>query len=94
MDISEVLAYAPHRAPMVWVDEVISFSDNAQGGECLIKIKSEGHYMGPKGLRASSCVEFIAQSYGSRFLTFAMSDPLPHLRAKSFSTAKSFAQAS
>lgn len=60
--IQDILRYVPHRPPMVWIDKVKSWS--SQDGECEIHIKSDAHYMGPKGLRNTSCLEFIAQSYG------------------------------
>lgn len=47
---------------MVWVDDVLRYSSSS--GECLIKIKKDSPYMDSEGLRASSCIEFIAQSYG------------------------------
>jgi len=48
---------------MVWVDQVLDYSDTE--GETCLTVKSEGHYMDPQGsMRPSSCLEFIAQSYG------------------------------
>lgn len=60
--LEEIYQFVPHRPPMVWVDEIVSFSDHS--GACAIHIKSDGHYMGTDGLRPSSCLEFIAQAYG------------------------------
>jgi predicted hotdog family 3-hydroxylacyl-ACP dehydratase len=62
IDIEEVLQYAPHRRPMVWVDEILSYAETT--GECLVNVKEDAHYMGHEGLRASCCLEFIAQGYG------------------------------
>lgn len=60
--IQELLPYLPHRPPMVWVDEVTKFSST--DGECLVMIKADALYMSSNGLRASSCLEFIAQAFG------------------------------
>lgn len=60
--VPDIWKFAPHRPPMVWVDHVISYSEN--GGECSIQIKGDAHYMSDHGLRPSSCLEFAAQSYG------------------------------
>ncbi len=61
-NIREVLNFVPHRPPMVWVDEILKFDENS--GECLLIIKDGAHFMGSEGLRATSCLEFIAQAYG------------------------------
>ncbi len=47
---------------MVWIDEILSFSERQ--GHCRISLKSDGLYMDRQGLRASACLEFIAQAYG------------------------------
>lgn len=47
---------------MVWIDEVLSFSERA--GHCRVRLKADGHYMGGNGLRPTSCLEFVAQAYG------------------------------
>lgn len=47
---------------MVWVDEIVSFE--ATSGECRIRMHAGGLFLGPEGLRKTSCLEFIAQSYG------------------------------
>lgn len=62
VNILDVLPYVPHRPPMVWVDEIAKFE--ATSGECIIHMKAGGTFLGPDGLRKSSCLEFIAQSYG------------------------------
>src|SRR5207302_215519 len=43
-------------------DEVMSFSEKA--GECRVRLKEDGLYFGERGLRPTSCLEFIAQAYG------------------------------
>lgn len=60
--VQEISNFLPHRPPMVWIDEVITFSEKL--GECRIVLKADGLYMGSEGLRATSCLEFIAQAYG------------------------------
>lgn len=58
----EIQKYIPHRPPMVWIDWVTEYGPTA--GECLIDVKADALYMSPEGLRPSSLVEFIAQTYG------------------------------
>lgn len=70
MPISKVLNYVPHRPPMVWVDEIITFDENS--GECAVMVKNDAHFLGPEGLRATSCLEFIAQSYGYCSVAFTL----------------------
>jgi len=60
--VQTVEAYLPHRPPMVWIDDVLSYSEKQ--GHCRIRLKAEGLYMEGDTLRASSCLEFIAQAYG------------------------------
>ncbi len=62
LEVKDILPLVPHRPPMVWVDELISFS--ATEGSCRVHMHKEGLFLGPEGLRASSCLEFIAQAYG------------------------------
>lgn len=62
INVKDIEKYAPHRPPMVWVDSVTKYG--ASGGECLVKVRKDAHYMSENGMRASACVEFIAQSYG------------------------------
>lgn len=61
--VSKLLEFIPHRPPMVWVDEVLEFSTTA--GRTLTVIKNGAHYLDDVGqVRPSSCLEFMAQSYG------------------------------
>ena len=62
INVKDIERYAPHRPPMVWVDYVVSC--NATEGECIVNVRGDAHYMSESGMRASACVEFIAQSYG------------------------------
>lgn len=59
---SQLMDWIPHRPPMIWVDAVARY--DAQGGECFVHVKEGSLYMDANGLRASSLIEFIAQSYG------------------------------
>jgi predicted hotdog family 3-hydroxylacyl-ACP dehydratase len=61
VSVDEVRDFVPHRAPMIWIDEVLSAQ--RMGGECRFKYSSRGAYAGPNGLRRSSLVELMAQSY-------------------------------
>ncbi len=58
----EIEKYMPHRPPMVWIDDVLEFSEKA--GTCRVVLKMDAHYMDESGLRASACLEFIAQAHG------------------------------
>jgi len=60
--VKDIEKYLPHRPPMVWIDEVVSFSEKA--GECRVRLKADALYMDGNGLRPTSCLEFIAQAYG------------------------------
>ena len=60
--VRDLIRYMPHRPPMVWIDRVREFSK--VNGICLVDIRRDALYMGPSGLRASSCLEFVAQSFG------------------------------
>ena len=52
----------PHRPPMVWIDEVVGLGDG--WGECRVRIDGRAHYLGERGLRPASAIEFMAQAYG------------------------------
>ena len=60
--VVEVEKYLPHRPPMVWIDDVLSFSEKE--GECRLRLKADGHYMDQEVLRPTAFLEFIAQAYG------------------------------
>lgn len=62
VQVKDIARFLPHRPPMVWIDQVVSFSEKS--GECRVRLKPEGHYMTGGKLRPSSCLEFIAQAYG------------------------------
>lgn len=66
---SELAEHLPHRAPMLWVDEVVSYAaahgDNLLHGVCRAYLTPGRHFFGDDGaLRVSSPIEWIAQSYG------------------------------
>jgi predicted hotdog family 3-hydroxylacyl-ACP dehydratase len=62
ISVEEIEKYLPHRPPMVWIDEVVNFSEKT--GECRVRLKADGLYMGANGLRPTSCLELMAQAYG------------------------------
>lgn len=67
MPTSLLAAYLPHRAPFVWVSEVISVSVGPDGpsGICRVRLTEDAAFFGAGGeIRASSVVEWIAQAYG------------------------------
>lgn len=78
VDFSQIMPYSPHRPPMVWIDEVTDYG--ATGGECLVKIKHDGLYMDPGGLRASACIEFIAQAYGYMSIAWRVYEQQPNAK--------------
>jgi predicted hotdog family 3-hydroxylacyl-ACP dehydratase len=60
---SELAHVLPHRAPMLWVDEVIEVSE--KGGTAAVHMKAGAHYFdGAGNLRPTSPVEWMAQAYG------------------------------
>ena len=64
---SELHGYLPHRPPMVWVDEVLSYGNEGKGpfGTCRVDISYDRGFRGADGkVRTSAVVEWIAQSYG------------------------------
>lgn len=60
--VATIERYLPHRPPMVWIDDVLSFSEKQ--GHCRVRLKSDGLYMDTDGLRPTAFIEFIAQAYG------------------------------
>lgn len=67
--------WLPHRAPMLWVDEVCSASEI--GGEARVRIRKDALYMNAGELRASTVIEFIAQTFG--FVSACQRIDHPHL---------------
>ncbi len=64
---SEFHAYLPHRPPMVWVDEVLSYANDGKGpyGICRVLInRDRGFHAAHSKVRPSAVVEWIAQGYG------------------------------
>lgn len=62
INTSELQDSLPHRAPMVWIDEVGETTDT--GGECFVTLKPDGLYFSEGQLRSTSCIEFLAQGFG------------------------------
>src|SRR4051812_38021961 len=53
--------WLPHRAPMLWIDQVTGVS--ADGGECRVLIEKDAGFMDNNGVRPSGMVEWLAQAY-------------------------------
>ena len=68
-NIRDVLPFVPHRPPMVWVDEIVTFDETS--GECRVVMLDGAHFLGAEGLRSTSCLEFIAQAYGYCSVAFS-----------------------
>jgi predicted hotdog family 3-hydroxylacyl-ACP dehydratase len=67
MPCDQLSTFLPHRAPFVWVSEVISISNGVDGpsGVCRVRLSEGSAFLGRDGKpRASSVVEWIAQAYG------------------------------
>jgi len=62
MEVRDLDRFLPHRGPMVWVDQICQW--DLQGGTSLIRLDPKAHYMDHEGVRQSSVVEWIAQTYG------------------------------
>jgi predicted hotdog family 3-hydroxylacyl-ACP dehydratase len=64
---SQLTAFLPHRAPMIWVDSVLGWSIGPQGvsGTCSVTLRSDQLYYDQNGeLLPSAAIEWIAQSWG------------------------------
>jgi predicted hotdog family 3-hydroxylacyl-ACP dehydratase len=59
---SDLKGYLPHRAPMVWIDEVGATTDT--GGLAYVTLKPDGLYFSEGVLRPTSIIEFLAQGFG------------------------------
>ncbi len=78
VDFQSIIPYSPHRPPMVWIDDVVSYGETA--GECLVRVKEDSLYMDPEGLRASACLEFIAQAYGYMSIAWRIYEAQPNAK--------------
>jgi predicted hotdog family 3-hydroxylacyl-ACP dehydratase len=72
---SSLLQWIPHRPPMVWVDEVVSYGP--EGGECYVHLKTDALYFSSGHLRSSSLLEFIAQAQAMIGVCWAQINPAP-----------------
>ena len=61
-----ITTFMPHRAPAIWIDEVLSY--DSRGGHGRVYLDPAAHYFDQTELRQSSLVEFVAQSYGYCFV--------------------------
>ena len=62
IDVRDLEAFLPHRGPMVWVHQIRHL--DSEGGEGLIHLDPQAHYMDHEKVRGSSAIEWIAQTYG------------------------------
>jgi predicted hotdog family 3-hydroxylacyl-ACP dehydratase len=65
--VKDLIQFLPHRPPMVWIDRIIEVGQDYKGlvGTCIVKMDENGLYFLSKSkLRASSTIEFTAQSFG------------------------------
>ena len=60
--VEKLQKWMPHRAPMLWIDEVVSV--DAHQGQCRIQLRQDALYMSAGQLRVSSFIEWMAQSFG------------------------------
>jgi predicted hotdog family 3-hydroxylacyl-ACP dehydratase len=60
--VDQLKSYLPHRAPMIWVDEVISVGDDS--GIIAVELKEDAHYFDTVNLRNTSFIEWMAQGWG------------------------------
>lgn len=58
---SEFATWVPHRAPMIWIDEVLSAS--TEKGECVTYLKPDGIYREDSHITPTSCIEWVAQAF-------------------------------
>lgn len=72
---SELSEWIPHRQPMVWVDEVSWVTSDE--GECIAEVKKTAHYMSTQGLRQSTLLEWMAQSFAFVSVSQALSGFVP-----------------
>lgn len=79
VQVQDIWQYIPHKPPMVWIDQITDYG--ATAGECIVNIKKDAHYMDGEGiLRASSCVEFIAQAYGFMSICYRVYESQPNAK--------------
>lgn len=62
VEAKDIWKYIPHRPPMIWIDRITDWG--ATEGASEVDVRTDAHYMSPEGLRPSSCIEIIAQTYG------------------------------
>jgi hypothetical protein len=62
ISISEIKDFMPHRDSAIWIDQLIE--TQFRFGKSLVHIKARANYMSQEGLRPSSAIEFVAQTYG------------------------------
>jgi hypothetical protein len=71
ISIQHLQKYLPHRGSAIWIDSILE--TKKRYGVGLIKIDLEKNYCSNQKVRESSCIEWIAQTYG---YTVALNDIL------------------
>lgn len=62
IDVSELESFLPHRAPAVWIHQVLEV-DNVSG-LCSVQFKKTASFADENSLLESSYVEWMAQAFG------------------------------
>jgi predicted hotdog family 3-hydroxylacyl-ACP dehydratase len=73
---NSILERIPHRPPMVWVDEILEFSE--VGGRCALNLKNGGLYLEQGYLRPSAGIEILAQAYAFCKASYQKQQNIPH----------------
>lgn len=60
--VAEFSRWLPHRDEAIWVDSVLEADSNS--GSCEVNLHENKNYFSEGGLRSSSYIEWMAQSYG------------------------------
>ena len=73
LSTKELEPWVPHRAPMIWIDEVLSFDD--ENSLCRTAIDTRKPVYSKVGLRPSIWIECIAQGFGFALIAREMGKP-------------------
>ena len=58
---SQLYDYVPHRPPMIWVDELLEYSETV--GRSRTRLDTGALYFSEEGVSPSAGIEFIAQTF-------------------------------
>lgn len=62
VDIQHLTLFLPHRGSAIWIDSILENELRRSVGQ--VRLNSKAHYFSPSGFRETSCIEFVAQTYG------------------------------